>query len=102
MKRIVLLLHGDAKVLRVNGVAPPPRPERFRERVLRGWQMAVGSGVEEMTVECTARGPIEAVASDMTFGLPPAGAALTKARDATPAIPIQDGDVTLTRTRARF
>jgi hypothetical protein len=100
--RLVLLLHGDVKVLRVNGVAPPPRPERFRERVSRGWHITTGNGVDEMIVECEARGPIEAVASDITFGLPPAGAPLARARDATPAIPIQDGDVTITRARGRY
>jgi hypothetical protein len=102
VRSFVLLMHGDVKVLRVNGVAPPPRPERFRERVSRGWHIATGNGVGEMTIECVAPGPIEAVASDITFGLPPAGAPLARARNATPAIPIQDGDVTITRARARY
>ncbi|MGZ5442285.1 MAG: M20/M25/M40 family metallo-hydrolase [Thermoanaerobaculia bacterium] len=100
--RLTLLLNGDASVLRVNGVTPPPRPGRFRERREPGWHMAVANGVDEMTVECRARGRVEAVASDMTFGLPAAAAPLIAARNASLAIASQDGDVTITRARARF
>jgi len=97
--RLTLLLQGDAKVMRVNGVTPPPKPARFRERMPAGWHLAVANGVDEMIVECTARGRIEAVASDMTFGLPAAAAPLIAARNASIAIPNQDGDVTVTRAR---
>jgi hypothetical protein len=100
--RLNLLLQGNARVLRVNGVTPPPRPARFRERMPSGWHMAVANGVEEMVVECEVKGPVQAVASDLTFGLPPSGAALKKTRDEMPAIPIHDGDMTITRVRAKF
>jgi len=100
--RLTLLLRGDVKILSVNGVPPAPRPARFRERTLNGWHFATANGVDEMVVECQATGPVEAVASEMTFGLTPLAAPLQQARDATPAIPIQDGDVTVTRTRATF
>lgn len=100
--RLSLLLHGDVTIVSVNGVPPAPRPARFRERGLNGWQFASANGVNEMVVECVARGPVDAVASEMTFGLPAVAAPLMKARDASPAIPIQDGDVTVTRTRAKF
>jgi hypothetical protein len=55
-----------------------------------------------MVVVCSARGAVETVASEMTYGVPGSGAELLKARDASPAVPIQDGDVTITRTRARW
>lgn len=100
--RLVLLLHGDATLVSVNGVAPAPRPARFRERMPKGWHFASANGVEEMVVECIARGAVDAVASEMTFGLPPFAAPILNARDTSPAIPIQDGDVTITRTRAKF
>ena len=100
--RLSLLLRGDATVLRVNGVAPAPKPARFREGRADGWRVATANGVGEMTVELTVRGPIEAVGSDLTFGLPAAGAALAAARNASIAIPVQDGDVTITRARAKW
>ena len=100
--RLTLLLRGDASVLRVNGVAPPPRPARFRERSTDGWHVAVANGVNEMTVECRVRGRIEAVASELTFGLPAAAAPLIAARNASLAMASQDGDVTITRARATF
>ena len=100
--RLTLLLHGDASVLRVNSVTPPPRPARFTDRMPPGWHFADANGVNEMIVECRARGRIEAVASDMTFGLPAGGAALQNTRDALTAVPNQDGDVTITRVRAAF
>ncbi len=100
--RLSLLLNGDASVLRVNGVTPPPRPARFRQRLAPGWHVAVANGVDEMIVECRARGRVEAVASDMTFGLPAPAAPLVAARNASRAIASQDGDVTITRARATF
>ncbi|HEX6084322.1 MAG TPA: M28 family peptidase [Thermoanaerobaculia bacterium] len=100
--RLSLLLTGDVKIARINGVAPAPRPARFRDRSPRGWSSAVANGVSEMIVECTARGRVEAIGSDLTFGLPAAGAALAKARDASTAIPLQDGDVTITRVKATY
>jgi hypothetical protein len=100
--RLSLLLRGDARVVRVNGVAPPPRPARFRERWPAGWHSAVANGVDEMTVECVVKGPLEARASDLTFGISPSATRLMTAREYSPAVPSQDGDVTITRTRARF
>lgn len=100
--RLSLMLRGDAQVLRVNGVAPAPKPARFRARMPKGWHLAVANGVTEMTVECRVRGRVEAYGGDLTFGLPASGAALLEARRASTAIPVQDGDVTITRVRAVF
>jgi hypothetical protein len=99
--RIALIVR-NATVRSINGVKPPPRPARFRDRANDEWQFAVASGVEEIVVEVAAKGRIEAVASDTTFGLPAAGAALARARRASTAIPVQDGDITITRARATF
>ncbi len=99
--RITLIVR-NAKVRRVNGVTPAPRPARFRDRTSEEWQFATANGVEEMVVEIAAKGRVEAIATDTTFGLPPIGASLARARNASTAIPIQDGDVTITRSRATF
>jgi hypothetical protein len=42
------------------------------------------------------------VASDTTFGLSATGAALARARDASTAVPIHDGDFMITRERKTF
>ena len=55
-----------------------------------------------MVVELQVRGAVDAVASDLTFGLPAAGAPLVAAREAAHAFTTQDGDVTITRARGRF
>jgi Peptidase family M28 len=98
--RLTLLVRGDVSVLRVNGVAPPPRPARFQESLRGGWHRAVANGVDEMIVECRARGRVEAVASDVTLGVP--ATPLIAARNALPAIANQDGDVTITRAQGTF
>lgn len=100
--RLTLWLKGDARVLRVNGVAPAARPARFRERHPRGVTSAIASGVQEMVVECSARGSVQAIAGDLSFGFPASGAALVEARNASNAVPSQDGDVTITRARATY
>ena len=100
--RLALVLKGDATILRVNGVTPAPRPARFRDRQARGTKSAVAEGVQEIVVECTARGRIEAIGSDLSYGFPAAGAKLVEARNASIAIPAQDGDVVITRVRARY
>lgn len=100
--RVTLLLKGDATIVRVNGVTPAPKPARFRRRLPQGWALAVANGVTEMTVELRVRGKVEAIGGDLTYGLPAAGAALIEARNASMAIPIQDGDVTITRARAVY
>lgn len=99
--RLSLLVRGGA-VRRVNGITPPPRPPRFRERLPRGWSSAAVNGMAEMTVEIEAKGPIELIASDATWGLPAEGQTLQQARDASTATTMQDGDATITRARLRL
>jgi hypothetical protein len=98
--RVSLFLHGGT-ILRTNGVAPP-RSSRPPRRYPDGWQFTSGSGVQEILVDVTAKGPVEVIASDTGFGFPPEGAALLRARAASVATTIQDGDVTVTRARGRF
>ncbi|HEX6642496.1 MAG TPA: hypothetical protein VF215_15365, partial [Thermoanaerobaculia bacterium] len=81
---------------------PAPQPHRNNRPLPDGWQAATGSGVGEIVVEVAAKGRVEAIASDTGFGFPTAGAALLRARQESCAMPIQDGDVTITRTRATF
>ena len=90
------------RVESVNGVNPPPRPRRYRSRLAEGWSSATVHAAGEMSVAVIADGPIEVVASDLTFGLPRQGRRLASVRDASGATTIHDGDVTITRNRARF
>lgn len=99
--RVSLFFRGGT-VRRVNGVTPPAQPHRNSRPLPDGWQAAAGNGVQELVVEVAAKGRVEVIASDTTFGFPAAGAALLRARAASCAMPIQDGDVTITRTRAVF
>jgi hypothetical protein len=98
--RISVFVRGGT-ILRTNGVTPPPAA-RHRNRLADGWQVTNGSGVQELVVEVEATGPVQVIASDTTFALPAEGAALIRARNASTATTIQDGDVTVTRTRAAF
>jgi hypothetical protein len=97
--RIAVFVRGG-QILRTNGVAPPP--VRHRNRLADGWQVTNGTGVQELVVEVEATGPVEVIASDTTFAFSAEGVALVRARNASVATTIQDGDVTVTRTRATF
>jgi len=92
----VSLLFRTARLqsIHVNGVAPPPPPQRFRNFLADEWHQATVRGAAEETVEITLGKdePIDALAIDTSYGLPPAGAALARARDASTAVPIHDGD----------
>jgi hypothetical protein len=96
--RLSLLMHGGV-VRRVNGLVPPPRSARGGAAAPSGWQFASAAGVQEMVVEVKSRERLELVASEVTFAFPAEGAALVQARNASPAMTIQDGDVIITRSR---
>lgn len=100
--RMVLLLKGATRVASVNGTPVPPATARRASSLADGWRYASAAGVEEMTAVVDAGPVLEVVASDLRAGLPASGAKLAAARDATPAVPIHDGDLTITRVRARF
>lgn len=95
--RLTLIFHGGT-VTRVNGIVPPPRPARFREPDSE-WRFTSADGAEEMIVEVRAPGMLRIVASDVTHGLPQIGEPLARARNASNAVPIHEGDLTITRAR---
>ena len=68
------------------------------------WHQAAVRGASEAVVEILLgrNGPIDAVVSDTTYGLPPSAAALVRARDASLAVPVHDGDTTTVVRRLRL
>jgi hypothetical protein len=99
--RVVLLFKGGTLVS-VNGAKPSPIPERRSIRSLNGWESAVVQTGGWMSVEIETTGAVEAVASDVSFGLPESGLPLQKARDRSNSIAVHDGDTTITRSRGRW
>ena len=103
--RLALLFHTNAlQAIRVNGIAPPPPPQRFRNFLARGWHQATVRGAAEATVEITLgeEAPVEVVVSDTSYGLPPSGAALARGRGASVAVPVHDGDTTTVLRRMKL
>jgi hypothetical protein len=102
--RISLVFHAPSFAsLRVNGITPPP-VTRFRSGLAPGWHRVAIRGASEATVDIdlTRDEPIDAVIIDGSYGLPPAGAAVAHARDASMAIPVQEGDLTTTLRRLKL
>ena len=102
--RIALIFRAPSFAgLRVNGVTPPPITRR-RGALAPGWHRVSVRGASEATIDIdlTRDEPIEAVIVDGSYGLPPAGAALAHARDASLAIPVQESDLTTTLRRTRL
>jgi hypothetical protein len=102
--RISLLFHAPSfAALRVNGITPPPAT-RSRSGLAPGWHRVAIRGASEATVDIdlTRDEPIDAVIIDASYGLPPAGGAVAHARDASMAIPVQEGDLTTTLRRMRL
>lgn len=102
--RLSLIFHAPSlAALRIDGVAPPPRT-RGRDPFAPGWHRAAVRGASSMTVELELGRDelIDAIVADSTYGLPPAGAPLARARDASIAVPVHDGDLTTTMRRLRL
>jgi hypothetical protein len=103
--RVALILHAPSLVsLRVNGVAPPPPTARTRNYLADGWQRVGVRGASDAVIELVLRDatPIDVIAIDTSYGLPPSGAALVAARTASLAVPSDDGDVSTTMRRVRL
>jgi Peptidase family M28 len=103
--RIALILHAPGLLsLRVNGVVPPPPSTRVREFLADGWRRISVRGASDAVIEVVLRdgAAIDAIAIDTSYGLPAAGAALASARNASLAVPSDDGDVSTTMRRMRF
>ncbi|HWW60429.1 MAG TPA: hypothetical protein VN181_03585, partial [Thermoanaerobaculia bacterium] len=92
--RVAVIVRANAPVeaLTVNGLATKPRDNRWFAVVVYG---------SDMTVELTAHGALDLIASDTTYAFPAEGAALIRARNASTAVPIDIGDVTVTRVRKK-
>lgn len=104
--RVTLLFRTSATIesVKINGVTPPPPPQHFYDLTANGWHRIAIYGGSDATIELVARGaaPINAIASDMTYGLPDFGRPLAQARDASEASTSDDGDVTQTLVRKRL
>ncbi|HEX3070418.1 MAG TPA: hypothetical protein VHX14_17755, partial [Thermoanaerobaculia bacterium] len=101
--RIAVIFHAPSFTsMRVNGIVPPPVTRR-RGGLAEGWHR-VSIRATEATIDLylTRNEPIDTVIIDGSYGLPPEGAALAHARDASLAIPVQEGDLTTTLRRKRF
>jgi hypothetical protein len=88
----------------IDGVAPPPRTARYVDFLAPGWHRVSVRGASEAHIDLTLRdaAPIDAIVSDSSYGLPSQGATLARARTASPAVPSDDGDLTITTRRAKF
>lgn len=103
--RITLMLHAPSLTsLRVNGITSPPPTARTRNYFGDGWRRVAVRGASDAVIELVLRdgAPIDAIAIDTSYGLPASGAALTAARDASLAVPSDDGDVSTTMRHMRF
>ena len=103
--RLLIAWHSEAEVigLKIDGVSPPPRPARWHGSLAPGWNRIFVLG-SQAHIEITMRGlaPADALITDLSFGLPPSGAPLARARDAAGAVPVQNGDVTAVERRLRW
>ena len=102
--RISLIFHAPSfAAMRINGITPPP-VTRPRGGLAPGWHRVAIRGASEGTIDIdlTRDEPIDAVIIDGSYGLPPAGATVAHARDASMAIPVQEGDLTNTLRRLRL
>jgi len=104
--RVTLFFQTSATIesMKINGFTPPPRPAHYFELVANGWHRIALYGGSDATIELVTRGaaPINAVATDLTYGIPDFGRELARSRDASNAITSDDGDVTQTLVRKRL
>jgi hypothetical protein len=103
--RIALSFYApDLVSLRVNGVAPPPNPPKFRSRLAPGWHLVSVRGASEAQIEIVRRagGPLDAEVRDRSNGLPPEAAPLIRARAAAIGVPSHDGDGVVMRRKVRL
>lgn len=104
-ERIALFVHAPSlAAMRINGLNPPPRTARARNYLGDGWHRVAVRGASDATIELTLNDsiPVDAIAVDTSYGLPASGAALVTARNASFAVPSDDGDVATTMRRVRF
>ena len=101
--RVALLFRvpGDIS-LRINGVTPPPLARRT-SRDVSGWRRIVVRG-SDATIELTTHTaePVNFVALDYTYDLPPFASQLVAARNASTAVASDDGDLTVTMQKGQI
>ena len=88
----------------IDGAAPPPPTARHVNVLAPGWHVVSVRGAAEVRIDLVLGddGPIEAIVSDASFGLPASGAAIARARDASNAVPAYEGDLTITTRRVKL
>jgi hypothetical protein len=104
-QRIALTLHSTrAPVVRVNGMSLPSEGQKTDRPLAPGWHRVVVCGLAEATIDLYLQQdePIDAYVSDYSYGLPPDAANVVRARDASVAVPSDDGDGILMIRRARL
>ncbi len=103
-QRISLTFHTSrAATVRVNGIAPPAEGHRRRSVFAPGWRR-VSIRATEATIDLYLQGDetIDAYVSDYSYGLPPQGTAIAAARNASIAVPSDEGDGVLIMRRVRL
>jgi hypothetical protein len=94
----------DVQDVRIEGQSLQPEIQRIRQ-YFNGWSayrcQAMPAGGVEISFSLPAGKPVNVSAADQTYGLPPEGAFLLKARPLTAAAS-QDGDVTIVTRRVEL
>ena len=104
-QRIALTLHSTrTPVVRVNGMSLPSEEQKTRSVLAPGWHRIVVLGAVEATIDLYLQQDetIDAYVSDYSYGLPPEAANVVRARDASVAVPSDDGDGILMIRRVRL
>ncbi len=104
-QRLTLVFYApDLAAVRVNGVRPPQQPAKFRSNFAAGWHWVSVRGAPQADVEITLRRnvPVEGLLMATSYGAPPDAAPLTRARDASAAVPSDLGDCVIVRRRVRL
>jgi hypothetical protein len=103
--RVLLAIHSTSAIhnLRVNGVTPPPPTGRFPSGIAPDWHRVVARGSSAVIeADIDGENPVDIIYADYSYGLPPQSRPLASARDAWPAVPSDDGDMTVTMRRMRI
>jgi hypothetical protein len=103
--RVTLIFNApDLAYVRVNGVRPPPQRAKFRSGFADGWHWVSVRGMQDAEIEIVLTGnhDIEAFLSDTSFELPAEAVPLTRARDASIAVPTHNGDSVVVRRRIKL
>jgi hypothetical protein len=103
--RLTLIFHANNVLsVTINGVRPPQGRPKYRLGFAPGWQLVTVRGVTEAEVEIALKSneEVEAVLSDTSFGLPPQAGPIVRARDASIAVPSNNGDSVVVRRRMKL